>query len=132
MKKIFGIVLNSLTKLRFLSFEKAATIYVIITSIIVVVNYRKLPHPESLLIFRVAFLSSILTAATLSATFNRKFFIFVRYAIVGASLVYWYPETFEINRIFSNLDYKIAAIEQLAFGFSILSHQSKLLSHRSR
>lgn len=117
MKKIFDGVLNNLTKLRFLSFEKAAIIYVIVTSIIVVINYHKLPHPETLLIFRVAFLSSLLTAATLSAAFNKKFFIFVRYAIVGASLVYWYPETFEINRIFSNLDYKIATIEQVTFGF---------------
>lgn len=117
MKKFFVKILNSLSKLRFLPFEKATIIYIIITSIIIIANYQHLPEAAAMLIYRWVFVFVITLLVTSSAAFDKKILVFFRYSIIGISLIYWYPETFEINRIFINLDYKIAAIDQQIFGF---------------
>ena len=42
---------------------------------------------------------------------------FSRYVFIGALLVYWYPETFDINRMIPNFDHLLAGLEQTIFGF---------------
>jgi len=41
---------------------------------------------------------------------------FVRMAVQMSFLVYWYPDTFEFNRLFPNLDHLFASAEQTLFG----------------
>lgn len=45
-----------------------------------------------------------------------KFSAFVRIAIQMSLLSYWYPDTFEFNRVFPNLDHLFATAEQWMFG----------------
>ena len=45
-----------------------------------------------------------------------KFSAFVRIAIQMSLLSYWYPDTFEFNRMFPNLDHVFASVEQSMFG----------------
>lgn len=45
-----------------------------------------------------------------------KFSAFIRIAIQMSLLSYWYPDTFEFNRIFPNLDHVFASAEQWIFG----------------
>lgn len=117
-------IISQLGKLKLLSFEKVVIIYIILTSFIIIFNHKFLDNFESLLQFRIEFLLLIFGFVTLSAFFKSKYIVFIRYVIVSLSIIYWYPETFEINRIFNNLDYKMAGIEQWIFGF-----QPALLLH---
>ena len=48
---------------------------------------------------------------------NWAFIRLFRFTFVGSLLVYWYPETFDINRMILNYDYLLAGIEQSTFGF---------------
>ena len=41
---------------------------------------------------------------------------FVRMAVQMSFLAYWYPDTFEFNRLFPNLDHLFASAEQALFG----------------
>jgi membrane-associated phospholipid phosphatase len=41
---------------------------------------------------------------------------FIRMAVQMAFLAYWYPDTFEFNRLFPNLDHLFASAEQALFG----------------
>ena len=45
-----------------------------------------------------------------------KFSAFIRIVIQMSLLSYWYPDTFEFNRIFPNLDHIFASAEQWIFG----------------
>ena len=41
---------------------------------------------------------------------------FIRMAVQMSLLSYWYPDTFEFNRVFPNLDHLFASAEQWLFG----------------
>lgn len=45
-----------------------------------------------------------------------KFSAFIRVTIQMALLSYWYPDTYEFNRLFPNLDHIFASAEQWLFG----------------
>ena len=45
---------------------------------------------------------------------------FVRMAVQMSLLAYWYPDTFEFNRLFPNLDYLFAHAEQILLAVSLL------------
>lgn len=117
MQYVLKNIVNQLSKLRLLSFEKVVILYIFITSFIVIFNHSILPNYENLILIRIGILLAILSLVTLSSIFNKGFIIFMRYAFIALSLIYWYPETFDINRIFNNMDFRIANWEQLIFGF---------------
>ena len=48
-------------------------------------------------------------------TIENKFSAFVRIVIQMSLLSYWYPDTFEFNRFFPNLDHVFATAEQFIF-----------------
>lgn len=120
---------NHLSKLRLLSFEKVVIIYIVLTSFIVIFNHNILPNYGNLLLFRTVFLVLLFSLVALSSIFDKRIILFLRYAFIAFSLIYWYPETFEINRIFNNLDYKIANLEQLVFGFQPAVTLNQVLSN---
>jgi len=117
MKNALKGLINGLSKLQLLSFEKVVIIYLIFTSFIIIFNHNILPDYNHLLLVRLYFAVGLFALVYLSSLLNSKFLIFLRYAYIALSLIYWYPETFDINRIFNNLDYKLANWEQMLFGF---------------
>ncbi|HLP04338.1 MAG TPA: phosphatase PAP2 family protein [Paludibacter sp.] len=103
--------------IRFLPVEKLTFLYMSITSLVILLL---LPGPQvvfALLGKRFLFLLVIFGLSYLSSIKSNWTIKFLRYAFIGGLLIYWYPETYDINRLISNRDYWLAGIEQHIFGF---------------
>ncbi len=101
---------------RFHAIEVLNLLYNLITTILIIIFYNRLQQPQEMLLGR--FLIAFGTFAII--------FIYTKYPspimrlvrIIGqmALLSYWYPDTFEFNRIFPNLDHIFAQAEFDIFG----------------
>ena len=103
--------------MRFFAVEKLTFIYVLITSLIVLILNPNLQVMNVLLRARLLVVLIIILLTFFNSIKNWWMIRFSRYAFVGMLLVYWYPETFDINRLMSNYDYLLAGLEQTIFGF---------------
>ena len=102
---------------RFFAVEKLTFIYILITSLIILFLKPELLVIKELLTVRLLFISVILFLAYFKSIKNWWVIRFSRFLTVGATLVYWYPETFDINRMIPNSDHLLAGLEQFIFGF---------------
>lgn len=99
-----------------LSLEWAMLAYMAITVVTMLFTYTKLVNPEAMIWGRLRIL--VMTGA-LWAVYRMipcRFTKMARITIQMALLVWWYPDTYEINRMFPNLDYLFAGWEQQLFG----------------
>jgi len=103
--------------MRFFAVEKLTFIYVLITSLIVLILNPNLQVMNVLLRARLLVVLIIILLTFFNSIKNWWMIRFSRYAFVGMLLVYWYPETFDINRLMPNYDYLLAGLEQTIFGF---------------
>jgi len=109
-------MMNSRT-IRFFSVEKFTFIYILITTLIIQALRPDINTCCKLLSARVLVVLIIVGLTYFNSIKNWWIIRFSRFAFVGALLVYWYPETFDINRMLSNFDYLLADLEQKLFGF---------------
>ncbi|MDP4238727.1 MAG: phosphatase PAP2 family protein [Bacteroidota bacterium] len=70
-----------------------------------------------LLRIRLLMILGIIILAYFNSIKNWWMIRFSRFAFIGALLIYWYPETFDINRLIPNYDFLLARLEQAIFGF---------------
>lgn len=92
--------------------------YIAITSVIVIVLWNRLDTPGSFLLARMLIVSGMLLAYSAATLFNfAPATTFVRIVFSVGLISYWYPETYEFNKIFRNLDHVFASVEQSIFGF---------------
>ena len=104
------------TKFRFLPAEKFTLLYILITSILIVIFKGHTHETVNLLEVRIMILLGICFLALIDSFRKIWLFHFFRYAYLAILLSYWYPETFEINKTLPNLDFLLADIEQFLFG----------------
>jgi len=109
--------MSSNRSIRFFSVEKLTFIYIFITSLIIIFLRPEIAIGRKLLSVRVLMIFVIFGLAYFNSIKNWWIIRFSRFAFVGALLVYWYPETFDINRMIPNYDYLLAGMEQKLFGF---------------
>lgn len=90
--------------------------YLVITLVLMFFTYTKLHNPESMLIgrFRVVAITAALWLVYRMVPCRLTLF----FRVVGqlALLSWWYPDTYEFNRMFPNLDHVFATWEQQLFG----------------
>jgi len=90
--------------------------YLVLTTLVMLFTYVKLQNPESMLWgrFRVVAITAAMWGIyrLVSCRLTR----FCRIAAQMALLSWWYPDTYELNRILPNLDHLAAAKEQWLFG----------------
>ncbi|MDL2304767.1 phosphatase PAP2 family protein [Bacteroides sp. OttesenSCG-928-D19] len=96
--------------------EKISLIYNLLTSIIILFLFQQMDHPLIMLRDRVAIACMTFLLMYLYRLAPCKFSAFIRIAIQMSLLSYWYPDTFEINRVLPNLDHVFASAEQWLFG----------------
>ena len=96
--------------------EKITLIYNLLTSILILFLFQEMDHPVQMLADRVVIAGMTFLLMYLYRLAPCKFSAFVRIAIQMSLLSYWYPDTFEFNRIFPNLDHMFASVEQWMFG----------------
>ncbi|MBQ8501810.1 MAG: phosphatase PAP2 family protein [Bacteroides sp.] len=95
--------------------EKITLIYNLLTSILILFLFQEMEHPVRMLTERTAIAAMTFLLMYLYRWWPCKFTAFLRIAIHMSLLSYWYPDTFEFNRIFSNLDHVFASVEQWFF-----------------
>lgn len=95
--------------------EKVTLIYNLLTSILILFLLQRLDHPWHMLVDRVMIAAMTFLLMYLYRLAPCKFSALVRIGIQLSLLSYWYPDTFEFNRFFPNLDHVFAASEQFFF-----------------
>ncbi|WP_321478764.1 phosphatase PAP2 family protein [uncultured Bacteroides sp.] len=95
--------------------EKVTLIYDLLTSILILYLFQRMDHPLEMLRDRVVIAGATFLLMYLYRMAPCKFTAFVRMAVQMSLLSYWYPDTFEFNRLFPNLDHLFASAEQWLF-----------------
>lgn len=96
--------------------EKVSLIYNLLTSILILFLFQRMDHPFVMLRDRAAIACMTFLLMYLYRLAPCKFSAFVRIVVQMSLLSYWYPDTFELNRVLPNLDHVFASTEQWIFG----------------
>lgn len=109
-----------------LALEWVAMTYLVLTLLIVFFTYTKAENPDAMIWGRIRI--AVITAALWGVyrLIPCRLTLFIRVAVQLALLGWWYPDTYEINRMLPNLDHVFAGWEQDLFGC-----QPALLFHKA-
>lgn len=95
--------------------EKIGLIYNIITTCLVFILFPRMACPEEMLLGRASIAAGMALLYGLYRVYPCKLTAFFRTAFQLGLLAYWYPDTYEFNRLFPNLDHLFASWEQTLF-----------------
>lgn len=90
--------------------------YMLLTMLFMVFTYTKLQNPVSMLWGRFQVLAVMAAMWAVYRMIPCRITRFLRITAQMAMLSWWYPDTYEMNRILPNLDHLAAACEQWMFG----------------
>ena len=90
--------------------------YLVFTTLFMLFTYVKLQNPESMLWGRLRVVAITAAMWGIYRLVPCRLTRLCRIVAQMALLSWWYPDTYEMNRILPNLDHIIAAKEQLLFG----------------
>ncbi len=90
--------------------------YMAITLLTMLFTYTKLVNPEAMLWGRLRILVMTVAMWAVYRMIPCRITKTVRIIAQLATLAWWYPDTYEINRMFPNLDHIFAGWEQALFG----------------
>lgn len=96
--------------------EAATLIYTLLTSILILFLFQRMGHPWHMLFDRLMIVGMTLLQVYLYRLAPCKMVAFFRTTTQMLLLSYWYPDTYEFNRFFPNLDHIFASAEQAIFG----------------
>lgn len=99
-----------------LSVEWIAMGYLLLTVLMMVVLWDRLPHREAMLVGRMQFVAVTLAMWGVYWLYPCRLLMFGRILVQMLFLSWWYPDTYELNRCLPNLDHVFAAWEQALFG----------------
>ena len=106
--------------------ERISLIYNAITTILIVLLYSRMDHPSMMLLERAGIVAITFGLIYLYQKYPCRLSAFVRMVVQMSFLAYWYPDTFEFNRLFPNLDCFFASAEQWLFNCQPSVEFSKL------
>lgn len=107
--------------------EWAVLCYLVLTTILMLFMYTSLHNPEEMLMFRLRVVILIAGTWGLYRLMPNKIMMMMRLVIQLIMLADWYPDTYEFNRCFDNLDHIFCTWEQNLFGFQPAIEFSKLM-----
>ena len=115
IKNIFAVEKKPKTGL--MAVEWIMMAYTLFTTIFILVTWVKLSHPTDMLWFRAQAVMLTLALWGVYRLCPSKLTMLFRVSGQLLLLSWWYPDTYELNRIFPNLDHVFAGYEQSLFGF---------------
>ena len=115
MKEIFKM--NAKPYKGLFAYEYVILIYAAITLLFALFAYTKLSSPNAFIWGRMRIVAMMGGLWVVYRLVPCRFTAFIRVGVQMGLLAWWYPDTYEINRILPNLDHLFAHIEQVAFGF---------------
>ena len=100
--------------------------YMLFTIVFMALNYSKLTHPGEMIWGRGCILVITAVLWGLYRILPCRLTRFLRIAVQLAFLGWWYPDTYELNRVLPNLDHVFAQWEQSIFGLqpALVFHQT--------
>lgn len=113
---------------KFIAVEKINLFYNLFTTLLIIIFYNRLNDPQSMLMGRFFILVGTFTLIYIYTKYPSRFLVLVRMVTQMFLLNYWYPDTFEFNRIFTNLDHLFATTEFNLFGCQPALLFEKILS----
>ena len=99
-----------------LSLEWVILGYLVLTLLFMLFTYTKIQNPESMLWGRFRIVATTLALWGVYRMVPCRFMRLCRVIAQLALLSWWYPDTYELNRVFPNLDHRFALFEQQVFG----------------
>ncbi|MCR5132242.1 MAG: phosphatase PAP2 family protein [Prevotella sp.] len=99
------------------SYEWAVLAYALFTLVFIFFTYTKLQSPTALIMGRVRIVAMTGALWAVYRLVPCRFTMLARAVAQLALLAWWYPDTYELNRILPNLDHLFAEWEQVCFGF---------------
>jgi len=99
-----------------LPIEILTIIYAALTALLIVVLFGRMDHPAQMLLERAGIVLVTFALTFLYKAWPCKLALLVRVIFQFALLSYWYPDTYEFNRLLPNLDHLFASAEQALFG----------------
>jgi len=96
--------------------EWAMLAYMLLTFFIIFFTYTKLHNPESMIYGRLRVLAITAAMWGVYRMAPCRLTLMLRVLVQMALLSWWYPDTYEFNRMFPNLDHLFASWEQSLFG----------------
>ena len=124
-KELFAI--EKTPKRGLLALEWAVLIYTLLTFILMALMYTSLHNTEQMIMLRVRVVVLVFAMWGIYRIVPCPMMMFIRVAIQLAMLGEWYPDTYEFNRCFLNLDHVFASMEQTLFGLQPSIVFSRLL-----
>lgn len=100
---------------RTLALECCSLLYNLLTSITILSLFPLMDHPGRMLLEHLGIAILTVILAMVHLRWRNKWTNFLRIAFQLYLLSYWYPETFEFNRLLPNLDHFFASWEQALF-----------------
>lgn len=100
-----------------LAVEWVVAAYMVFTLLFMLFTYTKLNNPDAMLWGRFRIVVTTLALWAVYRMVPCRLTRFVRIAVQLAFLGWWYPDTYELNRVLPNLDHLFALWEQQLFGF---------------
>lgn len=100
----------------FLPVETLNLLYNLLTTILIIIFYNRLQHPQDMLYSHFIIVITTFFLVYLYTRYPSPAIRLIRIVTQMSLLTYWYPETFEFNRIFPNLDHIFAQMEFSIFG----------------
>lgn len=100
----------------FWAVEKLNLIYSFLTTLLIIIFYNRLAEPQTMFFARFFILVGTFAVIYLYTKFPSRATVYLRIFFQMSLLSYWYPETFEFNRMFPNLDHLFASLDFNLFG----------------
>jgi membrane-associated phospholipid phosphatase len=100
---------------RFLAVEKLSLAYNFLTTLLIIIFFDRLNDPQEMLTGRFFIAFGTFVLIYVYTKYPSRATVLVRIVAQMSLLSYWYPDTFEFNRIFPNLDHLFASMEYTLF-----------------
>jgi len=99
-----------------LAAEWVAMGYLLLTLIVMAVQWSSLTDPQGMLLLRAGFVAATMSAWGAYRLRPCRAMLFLRVLVQMIFLSWWYPDTYELNKMLPNLDHVFATCEQTVFG----------------
>ena len=99
-----------------LAVEWAALAYLLFTVVMMLVERNELADPVPMIRGRIAFVAATLAAWAAYRLRPCRLTLLLRIGVQMAALAWWYPDTYELNRMLPNCDHVFARLDQSLFG----------------
>ena len=103
--------------------------YLLLTVLVILFTFTKAMNPEAMLWGRFRIVMLTLAVWLVYRLIPCRFTLLCRIIVQMFLLSWWYPDTYELNRLFPNLDHHFAAYEQWLCGCQPALLFSQAISH---